>query len=372
MIEKRQKKVLQVITKSNFGGAQKYVYELSKQLTERNFDVVVAFGGNGLLKEKLNAEKIKNISISDLDRDINFFKDIRTFFDLIKIIKKEKPDIIHLNSSKIGAIGSLAARICRVPKIVFTFHGLAFNENRNFLAKIIIKKIYWLTILWSHKTIAVSENTKNQLIAIPFFKFFKKKIEVVLNDIEKIDFLDRNSAREFISEKISANLSNKKIIGTIAELHPIKDLGFLIDSAEKIIAENPETIFVIFGDGQEKEKLIKQILDKKINKNFFLLGFIDNAPKYLLGLDLFVLTSLSEGLSLAILEAKQAGIPIVSTNIGGIPEALGNYELGQLFEKKDSDNFIKKIKIGLQQKPMRPNNAVVNSMSNKTIDIYLK
>jgi glycosyltransferase involved in cell wall biosynthesis len=250
MNDKRQKKILEIITKSNFGGAQKYVFELATALDKDGYDVSVAFGGAGVLKEKLEEARINTIQIKSLARDINIFSEFKAFFQIIKIILKEKPDVVHLNSSKVGAIGAVAARLCRVKRITFTIHGLAFNENRSWISKIVIKKIYWLTIALSHTSIAVSENVKKQLTRNFFFKLISRKIIVIKNGIKQVDFIEKNHARSLITEKINDHLHGRNIVATIAELHHIKGLQYLVEAAAKITKENKDVIFVVFGSGQ--------------------------------------------------------------------------------------------------------------------------
>src|SRR3990167_2305563 len=107
------KKILFVITKSNWGGAQRYVYDLATALHKGQFEVVVAFGGTGeagahpgLLAERLKEVGVRTIFIESFTRDIGIFRDVSAFFELLRVIKKERPDVLHLNSSKAGGIGS--------------------------------------------------------------------------------------------------------------------------------------------------------------------------------------------------------------------------------------------------------------------------
>ena len=141
-MEHKKHKVLIVITKSNWGGAQKYVFDLATNLSRDKFDVRVIFGGHGILAEKLEEAGITTISIPELGRDVSILKDIKVFFKLWSIFKKQKAEIVHVNSSKIGGIGALAGRLSGAKKIVFTAHGWAFNENRSSLSKNIIKFLY--------------------------------------------------------------------------------------------------------------------------------------------------------------------------------------------------------------------------------------
>ena len=132
----KKKKLLIVITKSNFGGAQRYVYDLSRSLKD-TYEVVVACGGEGLMKKHIEEAGIQTISIPFLQRNINPFKDIAVFFWMIRVIQREKPVIVHSNSSKMGGITAAAVSIAggKHIKSVFTAHAWAFNENRNSLSK---------------------------------------------------------------------------------------------------------------------------------------------------------------------------------------------------------------------------------------------
>lgn len=375
-MNRKKQKILQVITKSNFGGAQKYVYELSTELDKLNYEVTVALGGDGILKEKLEQAQIKTIKIDSLKKDIALRSDFKTFLELIEIIKKEKPDVLHLNSSKIGGLGVLAGRICSVPKIIFTIHGFAFNENRSFLSKIFIKTLYWLIVLMSHYSIAVSEQVKKQFLQIPFGFLLKNKIKIVKNAIRPIKLLSRDISRKFIEAETNQDLKNQKIIGTIAELHHIKGLNYLIEATKILTQIKPELTFVVFGEGEERQKLEKQIIENNLENKFFLLGFVEDASQYLKGLDLFILPSLSEGLALSILEAKQANIKIAASNVGGIPEATTDYPDSILFEPKNSLEIVEKVQqilnVKLQTKPDSKNEFEkdFSKMVEKTIELY--
>lgn len=340
----QNKKILLVITKSNFGGAQKYILELAKELQKRGLNVCVALGGNGVLINKLKQENIQVEQITYLGRDVSILNDLKTFFALLKIIFKYKPDVVHLNSSKIGGLGTLAARILFVPKIIFTIHGWAFNEDRSPLSKKIIGLLYFITIFLSHHSIAVSKETKKQGVQIPFYPIIKNKITIVRNGISSPDFLSKQEAQNFISEKIHLSLNNKIIIGQIAELHPIKSIETTIEAAKDLVKDYPDLVFILMGDGEQKGKLSFLIDKYNLNQNVFLLGFVDNAAQYLKAFDIFCLTSKSEALALVLLEAGFASVPIISSRVGGIPELITDNETGLLFESGNVEEFKNKVR----------------------------
>ncbi|MFA6797298.1 MAG: glycosyltransferase [Candidatus Paceibacterota bacterium] len=337
---KKQKKIFICITKSNWGGAQKYVFDIARELSKnRDVKLSVLLGGNGELNKRLLEININTIVLENSQRDIGIIKDIKFFFELLRLFKKEKPDVIHLNSSKMGFVGGLAGRVSGIKKIVFTSHGWVFNEDRNFLQKRIIWILHILTIILSHKTVAVSDIVKKQI-----GKNFNRKIIVIKNGITDIDFIEKNNAREILSIKILQKNSNavEKItsnpiwIGTISELHKNKGLKYAIEAISKI-KEN--IIFVIIGEGEERRKLEELSIKLGSSNKIFLIGKIENASLYLKALDIFTLTSITEALPYVLLEAGKAKLPVIASNIGGIPEIIENNVSGILTAVRNSEEI---------------------------------
>ena len=158
-------KILYVITKANWGGAQHYVYDLAIAARAAGHEVVVVVGGTGFLTEKLAEAGIRTIPLT-LRQSRTFIGDLLTFnslFSFIRIFRRERPDVVHVNSAKVSGLGALAARITRVPRIIFTAHGWEFNAPRNALSKVGIRFFSWLTILLAHRTIAVSDAARRDV-----------------------------------------------------------------------------------------------------------------------------------------------------------------------------------------------------------------
>lgn len=336
-----RKKVLFLITKSNWGGAQRYVYDLATALDKNTFEPVVALGGTGVLIELLTHAGIRVITIETLDRDISTKKEWEFIKELWQILKTERPDILHVNSSKAGAIGTLLGRIAGIPRVLFTAHGWAFNEDRPLWQRLIIKTIHWITVLFSHKTIAVS----SAIVAQMDWPLASKKLKV-LNPGRTIGVMyEKTEAREKIVDffpSLRAH-SGKPWIITVAELHPIKRLNVLIDAMNLVSIRIPEAVSVIIGGGELRAALESQIKATDLTDRVFLTGPITEAARFLKAADVFVLPSKSESYGYVLHEAGLALVPIVATNVGGITDIISSKAEGLLVVADDTEALAQAI-----------------------------
>ncbi len=325
-------KILYVITKSNFGGAQRYVYELATGLPKEAFKAEVALGGTGLLKTKLAEAGIPVHQIAGAARDISIFKEVQVLASLFRIFRKVKPDVVHLNSSKIGGLGALAARLAGVKKIIFTNHGWSFKEQRPEWQTAVIKFLSWLTVFLSNITIVLSEREKDHASSWPFIK---GKLKVIPNGLLPFELLSKEEAlRKLVGDDMFLKIQEEKIrvLGTIAELTNNKGLIYAIDGLA--LLNDPRTIFIVIGEGEERKNLEKAALENGISDKVFLVGSVAEARTYLSAFDFFILPSVKEGLPYAILEAGYAKLPVIATHVGGIPEMITNMNEGFLISPR--------------------------------------
>jgi len=331
-------KILYLVTQSSWGGAQKYVFELAKALKKGN-DVCVACGGTEELYQKLKEDNIRVIPLSYLKRDISFFSDIKGYFELKKLLKKEKPDIFHVNSSKAGVLGSFVAR--RMPlKVVYTVHGAVFTAAFSKLKRLFFKWIEKFTAKYKAIIITVSEKDRQLWLKNKICP--SEKIITVRNGInlsDELNFLSKDDARK----KLNLDLDNK-IIGIVANFYAEKNYIFLIRSFAKLLKDKPELRLVIIGDGAERNKIENEMAALKLKDKIILRGFVKDASKYLKAFDIFVLPSIKEGLPITLLEAQLAKVPIVASKVGGIPEIISDEKYGLLFDINDQKQFLEKIK----------------------------
>ncbi len=372
-----KKKVCLMVTKGVWGGAQKYVYSIATNLPKNIYDVFVITGKGEILKNKLEREGIKVYEITDLKRDISIFSEIKSFISLFKILKKESPDILHLNSPKAGGLGAFVGRILGIKKIVLTAHGWTFNEDRGVFSKIIIMIISWITVILCHKTIVIADKELKQARRMPFVD--KNKITLIRNGLENIDFKEKIEAQKKLFENINKTVINNVLwLGTISELHKNKGLEYAIGAISKI--ETP-IVFFIIGEGEERKNLEKIIEKYNLENRVFLVGFLENAKEYLKAFDIFTLTSIKEGLPYTILEAGLAGLPIIASNVGGVPDIIDNGINGILVEKTNVGQISKTIEFMIKNPDQRKSFGLklqqkiekefsLKQMLSKTIQLY--
>ncbi|CAN5136034.1 glycosyltransferase family 4 protein [soil metagenome] len=315
-------KVLFAITKSNFGGAQRYVFDLATELSKQGFLVQVLCGGEGSLVSKLKDSNIQVISIGELQRDISFVRDLKSFIFILKTLERERPDVFHINSSKMG-LGALAGRLVGIPKIIFTLHGFPWNENRPSWQKSALKCLTWLTIVLSNKTICVAEEARTIMKNWPFIQ---NKLVIIHNGVETFVLEEKNTARA----KLVPNLANDTLlVGVASELHYIKGIDVLLRAWAKFKKDHAGEL-VILGSGEEKENLSTLTRSLSIQSSVHFKGHVDNARTLLKAFDIFVLPSRSEAMPYSILEAGYSGLPTIASSVGGIPEIIEDKVSGLL------------------------------------------
>jgi len=336
-----KKSILYIITKSVWGGAAKYVYDLSINLSGE-FNVSIAAGGKSKFYKKIKETDLPYYQMNNFQKSINPLKDIFVFFEILSLLVQLKPDIIHTNSSKAGGIAGLAGWTYKVLSnrkinLIFTAHGWAFAEDKSKWKIGLIKLFSKITAMFYDKIICVSEYDRK--IALENNIAPEDKLITVHNgiDIKNINFLTKEEAQKKLIKKTSP-----LVIGTIAEWTSNKGLIYLLKAIKKIKNKKIDTILIGSGENPDKEKITK-FIEKKNLKNIHLIEFIPNAVNYLKAFDIFILPSTKEGLPYTIIEAMAAEVPVIATNVGGIPEMIENNINGILIESKNSQLLAVKI-----------------------------
>lgn len=343
--------ILYVITKLELGGAQKHLLSLITNLDKNKYNIFLFTAKEGLLLN--DALAIVGLCIktsSNLTRPINFFKDLPALFEIYNFIKKHNIDIVHTHSSKAGIIGRLAARLAKAKIIIHTVHGWPFNDYQRFIVRYLYIWLERLTAQFSDKLIVVSGFDKEKGLRNRIGnnnKYILIRYGILLENFGISDYNINNIRKEF------GLRSNDLAIGMISCFKPQKAPQDFIKLASLTKKDNPDIKFILIGDGILRRRIEDLITRFKLKEQVFLLGWRKDISEILSAIDIFVLTSLWEGLPIAVLEAMASAKPVVATDTGGIREIVSENETGFLVRPGDMNSMAEKLKLLLSDAKLR-------------------
>jgi glycosyltransferase involved in cell wall biosynthesis len=347
-------KVLNIISDSNIGGAGRCVLNFLKCYDRQTFQLKVVVPTGSLLVPEIEALGVEVIQVDGIaEKSL----DIKAIGKLRKIIKKEKPQIVHTHSTLSGRI---AAKLCSGTKIVYTRHSVFPVSKRisQGIGKFINKT---LNEFLSDEIIAVAEAAKDNLTE---GGISDKKIKVILNGVEPIK-RQPNEQIENTKKQYHINESDF-VVGILARLNDYKGHSYLIDAANQIkkVKENAVKILIV-GTGNVEAELKAKVKTLGLEDTVIFTGFIKDVPKILNIMDLQVNASYgTEATSLALLEGMSLGVPAVVTNYGGNPGVITNGENGLIVETKNAEALAKAILKIVEDDALRKH------MQKKSIEIF--
>ncbi|MGE7918115.1 glycosyltransferase family 4 protein [Viridibacillus sp. NPDC093762] len=306
-------KIVQIITKlDTTGGAQTHVLALTKQLAVDGHEITILTSKGALIYQPLNEKNISIIQLQHLKWAIHLVADIRAFFEIRSNLRRINPDVVALHSSKAGVVGRLAAFSLKIPTI-FTVHGWAFTEGVKPIKRWIYQQIERAFARKTTKIITVSNYDYSLAIEKKVGK--KDNMTTIHNGIHS------SGKQVFSQNKIP------KII-MVARFEQPKRQDLLIEVLSTMKEKEWQLVFI--GDGKEMEATKALSLQHDIAHRVTFLGSRDDIETQLQQADLFVLLSNFEGLPISILEAMRAQLPVIASNVGGVPEIIIDGETGYI------------------------------------------
>ena len=305
--EASRPRLLMVITLAETGGAQTYVATLLPALVER-FDVTVAAHGDGPLVSAARAAGADYVPLEHLRRALNPVAEVRAILELWRLCRRLRPSIIHLNSSKGIVVGAIAGRLGRVPVRVATVHGWPFKTETG-LRRTVYTAATRLVRPLLTSVVCVAESERVAGIAARTVR--PAQAVVIPNGVSLPDVPSDPSGRDVI---------------TVTRLRAPKDAATLVRAAARI-GDELERVLVV-GDGPERPQIEGLARGLRVEDKIVLLGDRDDVPALLAQSSVFVLSTLSEAMPMAVLEAMASGLPTVASDVGGIPELIVDGESG--------------------------------------------
>ncbi|MBN2754572.1 MAG: glycosyltransferase family 4 protein [Candidatus Goldbacteria bacterium] len=332
-----KKNIAIVITRLDLGGAQKVALYLAEKLDKKKFNVHLIAGRGGYMDRQIQSEKsgVTYQLWKEIKHPISPFDDAKAVFKLMRYFKDNKIDIVHTHSSKAGILGRKAAWLAGVKKIVHTIHGFSFHEYQNFLMRSIYRFLEISMALITDDLIAVGEDVVDYGIKMGVGKAGKYTVIRAGVELEKFK---KTAALGKVFKKKYGIKTGQYVVGMIGNLKKQKNPLAFIEIAKRVIEKNPKVIFKFAGDGPLRQKAEELISRYELNNNVELSGWVEKPEEFMAACDLFILTSLWEGLPCTLAQAAAAGKICVASDVYGNREIIKGLGAGYLFKPSDYDS----------------------------------
>ncbi len=287
-------------------GAQNVMLKILENLEREKYDIFVISKPGGPLLKKLAEMKIEHIPVKSLRRKISIL-DIKAFFDIFRICRNYKFDIVHTHSSKTGFLGRIAARLAGVEKIIHTSHGFPFNEFQSLPTRLFYMLCETFAAFFCDRVVFVNQHDRDY--AVKHKLVAAKKAITIFNGIK-------------LPEKIKTKKnSDRFLIGSSFRFWQQKNPLQTIEAAISVCQKNPVIDFIFLGDGELLSECKEMVFKADLSNRIKFPGWVENVSEHLNEFDVFLLYSKWEGLPVSILEAMSFGLPIIASDI------VGNREL---------------------------------------------
>ena len=375
----RKINILYVITKLELGGAQKQLLTLVRGLDKEKFSPYIITAYDGLLVDAAkDIPNLKLIRCKLFERDIRPVQDILVLFFLYYFIKINNIDIVHTHSSKAGILGRLAAKTAGIKIIIHTVHGWSFHNYQIKAAYYFYLFLEKICAAFSSAIIVVSQWDKDWALQQAVGR--QDKYRLIRYAVNYEEF--KNSIGPSQIRKELGLCETDLVVGMVACFKPQKSPLDFIKLASAINKDFPDAKFILVGDGVLRKKICALIDKFNLKEKVILTGWRNDIVQILSCLDIFVLTSLWEGLPIVVLEAMAAGLPVVATDTGGIREVVLHGKTGYLVNPRDVQALRDKLKELLMQPYLRkefgklavstlnPNEYSLSKMIKNTTQLY--
>ena len=326
----KRKRLLMGVTLSEVGGCQKVVYDIITNLPDTEYEITLVTSPSGELLDWIkdfNVQrscKIKVIELKSLKRDISIWNDIKTLFDLLRILYKGRYDIAHFHSSKMGILGRVAAKLARVSQIYYTVHGWGLHALGSGMKFKIFSMLEKMAGTFTTKVVCVSMHDLHEGLLNGWIR--KEKACVIHNGIALNTGVKYDLKRELLIPE------ETPVIAAVERLSEPKDPLFTIRVAEYVKRAGKSFKLLIIGDGVMRKDCQELIESLKLKEQVLLMGTCNNVREMLQSVDISLLFSKWEGLPISIIEAMFAGKPVIASNVGGIPELIIHGQSGYLID----------------------------------------
>ncbi|MDF1590718.1 MAG: glycosyltransferase family 4 protein [Desulfobacterales bacterium] len=359
---KTKPKVVHIITRLDMGGSAQNTLLNCKELAEK-YRMVLVHGlslESGITdreKQTLSGQKsealakgVRFVPVSTLVRRIDPFKDLHALIFLMKLIRKERPVLVHTHSSKAGILGRLAAWLAGVPNIVHTPHGHVFYGHFGPVASRFFLLMERVFDFITDRVIALTEGEKKDYIALSVSH--PQKLHTIHSGVDVDRFKPGRTDVTALTKQLGWS-DKSLVVGTIGWLLPIKGPDVLFEAMMHIWEKKINALLVYVGKGELEPKLKAEAFSRGVEDRVVFLGWRSDVDDIVQLFDVFVLPSLNEGMGRVLVEAMAAAKPVVASDVGGIPDLVRHKQNGFLVNPGDSKGLAYYIEKLLADRQLR-------------------
>jgi glycosyltransferase involved in cell wall biosynthesis len=347
-VTERRVQILRVIARLNMGGPALHVAYLTAGLRKRGYDTTLVAGslarGEDSMAFVADELAVPIVRIDELGREISPVRDLVATFRLARLIRRERPDILHTHTAKAGTVGRVAALLAgrrRPPIVVHTFHGHVlrgyFGPVRSRLFRLLER---WLA---GHTTalIAVSPQVRDDLVALGVAP--AERFAVIRLGIELDERVDGAQDGRLESRRYLGIPPERFAVGWIGRMTAVKRTDDVLVAFKRLRDAGVDATLCMVGDGPDRPSLERRAHELGIVRDTLFLGYQEDVAPYYAAFDALVLPSSNEGTPVSAIEALAAGRPVVATRVGGVPDVVREGEDGYLVEPGATDELADRL-----------------------------
>jgi glycosyltransferase involved in cell wall biosynthesis len=330
------------------GGPALHVAYLASGLQSRGYDTVLAAGtlargedSMAFVAEELGVEVVR---IDELGREISPLRDLVATIKLARLIRRERPQILHTHTAKAGTVGRVAALFAgsrRPPIVVHTFHGHVLRGYFGPLRSLFFRLLERRLASMSTALIAVSPQVRDDLVALgvaPRERFVVIRLGIELNERVAPDQDGRSESRRYLGIP-----SDRFAVGWIGRMTAVKRTDDVLVAFKRLRDSGVDATLCMVGDGPERSRLEDRAHELGVVRDTLFLGYQEDVAPFYAAFDALVLPSGNEGTPVSAIEALAAGRPVVATRVGGVPDVVRDGEDGFLVEAGATDDLAERL-----------------------------
>jgi glycosyltransferase involved in cell wall biosynthesis len=324
-----------VITRLALGGAAENTLRQIVTLERAGYAACLAVGlaaSEPRFVESAHQRRCRLVDIPTLVREPAPLRDLRALVALVRLMRRERPGIVHTHTSKAGFIGRLAARLVRVPAVVHQPHGHIFYGYYGPARTALYVMLERIAARWSDRLVMLTDRETEEHLELGIGR--REQFVTVPSGVSTADLRARAPGRE-ASRRALGVPPEAFVVAAVGRLVPVKGFDVLIEALPALLAAVPGTQAIVVGDGPEQEALAALAERLHVRDRVRLHGPSADVVEILAGADVLAAPSRNEGMGRALVEAMALGVPVVGAAVGGIPTVVGDGEAGRLIPPDD-------------------------------------